>query len=220
MVFKKNQNVPILFSKVLRAFSLTEALLAAVLVGIVSALAIGALNVSGQIQGIQSNKIVQAAMMEIQAAFTKYKQRNGMIDDTTLYASVFDLLDATDITTAVTIDGDSTTSTPYTCNTSALVCKRLKTGAIIAYWRTPTFLWNNSAIYTPRNIRVGGIIIDPDGVDSSATNDAGQSTKLIMTMNGHFLSSTEWQWDNVLQAISNTPVWNGIVQPRYFRLDK
>jgi type II secretory pathway pseudopilin PulG len=220
MVFKKNQNVLISFSNALRAFSLTEALLAAVLVGIVSALALSALNVSGQIQGIQSNKIVQAAMMEIQASVTKYKQRNGMIDATTPFNQTLALIDATEITTNLSIDGDSTTSTPYTCNTSSYVCKRLKTGAIIAYWSTPTFLWNNTAIYTPRNIRVSGIIIDPDGVDSSATNDAGQSTKLLMTMNGHFLSSTEWQWDNVLDPISNTPVWNGVVQPRYFRLDK
>lgn len=218
MNLKKNQNQILSFRKALLAFSLTEALLAAVLVGIVSALAIGALNVSGQIQGIQSNKIVQAAMMEIQTSVTKYKQRFGMTDATTQYSLGFDLLDATDITTNLVLDGDTPTggtNPSYTCNTGVWVCKRLKSGAVVLYGGPTAGTWGDRLLYNPRNIRVGHVVIDPDGVDSSPTNDAGQSVKLLFTMQGHFLTSTAWQWTQVGVAPGST-----VQQPRYFRLDK
>jgi hypothetical protein len=218
MNLKKNKNLLISFSKALRAFSLTEALLAATLVGIVSALALSALNVSGQIQGIQSNKIVQSAMMEIQTSVTKYKQRFGMIDATTQYSLGFDLLDATDITTQLVLDGDTPTggtNPTYTCNTGVWVCKRLKSGAVVLYGGPAAGTWGARTLYTPRNIPVGHVVIDPDGVDSTPTNDAGQSVKLLFTMQGHFLTSTAWQWTQVAPA----PGWV-VQQPRYFRLDK
>ena len=78
--------------------------------------------------------------------------------------------------------------------------------------------WENSDVYIPRNIHVGHIVIDPDGVDSTPTNDAGQSVKLLFTMQGHFLTSTAWQWTQVAQGGA---LLGWIVQqPRYFRLDK
>ena len=218
MNLKKNQNLLISFSNKLRAFSLTEALLAAVLVGIVSALALSALNVSGQIQGIQANKVVQAAMMEIQTSITKYKQRFGMIDEATQYILPFSLIDGTTITTNLVLDGDTPTggtNPTYTCNSGNWVCRRLKSGAVVLYNGDAAITWGTVALYTPRNIRVGHVVIDPDGVDSTPTNDAGQSVKLLFTMQGHFLTSTTWQWTQVAPA----PGWT-VQQPRYFRLDK
>jgi type II secretory pathway pseudopilin PulG len=202
--------------KAMLAFSLTEALLAAVLVGVVSALAIGALNVSGQIQGIQSNKIVQAAMMEVQSAFTKYKQRNGMVDESTSYNAMFDSIDGTDVVGLLQLDSYLPTGGAFptaSCNQAAaplFKCKRLKSGAVVMY-NGSAFTWGAVPIYPPRNIRVAGIIIDPDGVDSTATNDAGQSVKLLFSMQGHFLTSTPWQW---------TQIGATVQQPNYFRLDK
>ena len=218
MNLKKNKNQILSFSKALLAFSLTEALLAAGLVGIVSALAISALNASGQIQGLQSNKVVQAAMMEVQAAVTKYKQRNGPMDETTQYSLPFDLLDGTTITTSLVLDGDTPTggtNATYTCNDGTWVCRRLKSGAVVAYGGSSVGTWGDRSLYNPRSIRVGHIVIDPDGVDSASTNDAGQSVKLLFTMQGTFLTSTAWQWTQV----GASPGWT-VQQPRYFRLDK
>lgn len=210
MNLKKNQNSFVSFTKGFVAFSLTEALLAVVLVGIVSALAIGALNVSGQIQGLQSNKVVQSAMMEVQSAFTKFKRRNGMLDETTISALGFTLLDGRTITTALELDGNTPANT-ITCNAGGLLCIQLKSGAVVAFLGATTFGASN--LFTPRNIRVTQITIDPDGVNSTPTNAAGQSVKLLFSMQGHFLTSTAWQFTQL------APAAIVVQQPRYFRLD-
>ncbi len=216
MIHSKIQQFKSKYAKTM-AFTLTEVLLATALVGVVSMLAVSALNVSGQIQGIQSNKIVQAAMMEIQSAFTKYKQRNGMVDESSSYNAMFDSVEGTDVVGLLQLDWLTPTSGSASCNQSTsprFKCKRLKSGAVVIY-NGDAFTWNQVPLYTPRNIRVAGITIDPDGVDSSATNDAGQSVKLLFTMQGTFLTSTAWQWTQVGTA----PGWT-VQQPRYFRLDK
>jgi type II secretory pathway pseudopilin PulG len=215
MMFKKTQNQTPCFTKALWAFSLTEALLAVVLVGVVSALALSALNVSGHIQGVQANKVVQSAMMEIQASITKYKQRNGIINETTPYSLSFDMLDATPVTTNLALDGNTPTGATYTCNTAGWVCRRLKSGAVVLYGGSTVGTWGVRSLYNPRNIRVGHIVIDPDGVNSDSTNDAGQSVKLLLTMQGTFLTSTAWQWTQVGVAPGVT-----VEQPQYFRLDR
>ena len=219
MIHSKIQQFKSKYAKTM-AFTLTEVLLATALVGVVSMLAVSALNVSGQIQGIQSNKIVQSAVMEIQAAFTKYKQRNGMIDESTPWVAFFDNIDGTLITTGLMLDGENPTSPSFTCNTGVITCRRLKSGAVVMYWGDTSLVWGACPIFTPRNIRTGGIYIDPDGVDSSATNDAGQTVKLLFTMQGTFLTSTAWQWTQVIHPVTNIAEWAGIEQPRYFRLDK
>ena len=220
MIHSKIQQFKSKYAKTM-AFTLTEVLLATALVGVVSMLAVSALNVSGQIQAIQANKVVQSAMMEIQAAFTKYKQRNGMIDESTPWVAFFDNIDGTLITTPLVLDHHNPTSPTVTCNHLGNVrCIRLKSGAVVMYWHQTSLLWGQTNIFVPRNIRVRGIIIDPDGVDSSPTNDAGQPVKLLFTMQGHFLTSTNAQWDQVINPVTNIAEWADIEQPRYFRLDK
>lgn len=208
----------------LTAFSLIEMLLAACLVGLVSVLAVGSLNIAGQVQGIQSNKIVQAAIMEVQAAFVKEKRANGMIDQYTPWTAFLDRVDGTLITNNLTIDWDRPTGSTITCNTGGaagvITCRRLKSGAVLAYWRDPSLLWGGCPIYAPRNTRVGGITIDPDGIDSTPTNDAGQAVNLLFTMQGTVLPSTDSQWDNVIDPASGTPAWNSMTQPRYFTLER
>ena len=221
MIHSKIQQFKSKYAKTM-AFTLTEVLLATALVGVVSMLAVSALNVSGQIQGIQSNKIVQSAMMEIQASFTKYKQRNGMVDGSTYFNPMFDSIDGTNVVGLLALDGLTPTGSAMTCNQSTYPgwkCTRLKSGAVVIY-NGEALTWNQVPLYTPRNIRVAGISIDPDGVDSSATNDAGQTVKLLFTMQGHFLTSTPWQWAQVINPVTNIAQWADIEQPRYFRLDK
>lgn len=202
----------------LTAFSLIEMLLAACLVGLVSVLAVGSLNIAGQVQGIQSNKIVQAAIMEVQAAFAKEKRANGMIDQYTPWVAFLDRVDGTLITNNLVLDGESPTSPSITCNTGFITCRRLKSGAVLAYWKPPSLLWGGCPIYTPRNVRVCGMYIDPDGIDSSPTNDAGQGVKLLFTMQGSFLLSTDTQWDGVVDDTGTT--WTNTTQPRYFTLER
>jgi type II secretory pathway pseudopilin PulG len=218
MTLKKTKNQIVSFSKALLAFSLTEALLAAVLVGIVSALAVSALNVSGQIQGIQSNKIVQAAMMEIQGSITKYKQRNGPMDLSTIRMTPYSNIDG-NVVTGISIDGMTPADT-ISCSSPNQVCRRLKSGAIVSYWNSNTITWGTGAFYNPRGIPVDGIYIDPDGVDSSPTNDAGQSVTLLFTMQGTFLTSTPWQWSQVSTSQGQPAGVFTVQQPRYFRMDK
>lgn len=204
----------------LTAFSLIEMLLAACLVGLVSVLAVGSLNIAGQVQGIQSNKIVQAAIMEVQAAFIREKRANGMIDQYTPWVAFLDRIDGTLITNNLTLDGESPAAPSITCNTGVMTCRRLKSGAVIAYWRDTALLWGVCPIYTPRNVRVGGMYIDPDGIDSSPTNDAGQGVKLLFTMQGSFLPSTDWQWDRVVEPSTGNANWTNMTQPRYFTLER
>jgi type II secretory pathway pseudopilin PulG len=206
--------------KKLTAFSLIEMLLAACLVGLVSVLAVGSLNIAGQVQGIQSNKIVQAAIMEVQAAFVKEKRANGMIDQYTPWVAFLDRIDGTIITTNLQIDGESPTSPSFTCNTGVITCRRLKSGAVLVYWRDTNLLWGACPIYAPRNVRVSGMYIDPDGIDSAPTNDAGQGVKLLFTMEGSFLPSTDLQWDRVIDPVSETAAWANMTQPRYFTLER
>jgi hypothetical protein len=170
------------------------------------------MNVVGQLQAIQANKVVQAAMMDIQAGFSKYKRLNGLNNLSTPAKASFDLIEGTNITNALTIDGFTPTATAVTCNVLH-VCKQLKSGAVIAYWRNPLTRWSLTNLYNPRNIYLMAVYIDPDGVDSTATNDAGQSVKLLVSMQGHFLTSTPWHWSQLA-----TP--RVVQQPNYFRLDK
>jgi prepilin-type N-terminal cleavage/methylation domain-containing protein len=161
-----------------RGFSLTELLVVAAVGGLVATFALVGGNVMNGVKAQQNKRVVQAVMIELQHAMTKFRQAGGDLTSTTapvLY-NAFKQLDATLVSGPVTFNNGSTHATQsLTC---AVVdpnvtppppghyCYRFKNGALmLLYTVDRNFDPALRALMTTVRGAQGRLVgIDPDGV--------------------------------------------------------
>ncbi|MFM7390743.1 MAG: type II secretion system protein [Vampirovibrionales bacterium] len=212
-------------TKRLLAFTLSEILITLGVIGLVAALTGAAVKVSDRLKAEQSEKVVQGAIMELNAAMAKWQAAGGNFPiatnktDTNI-AQILKYLDGVPYTGdsefVVPAYGNVPTFIPeqlgacYVGNSWSAKCIRLKNGAVVLFQNLEnTGFYTEGWVYNTSRygrISIAGLSVDPD-INSSptSTSDLGKPTNLFLTNRGTIACSN---------STSPTETW--LTSPSYW----
>ena len=210
-----------------RGFSLTELLVVAAVGGLVATFALVGGNVMNGVKAQQNKRVVQAVLIELQHAMTKFRQTGADLTSTTaptLY-NAFKQLDATLVSGPVTFNNGSTHAT-QTVNCTVVdpnvttppldyYCYRFKNGALMVLYAG----WHNfnpatlpSLLTTVRGAQGRLVGIDPDGVFKPESTSYAVLAFVSDEAAVFPLLTKPSNWDTVMGATPFMP-------PAYFNQD-
>jgi prepilin-type N-terminal cleavage/methylation domain-containing protein len=155
-----------------KAFTLSELLIALVILGVIAAFTIP--NVLQSQQDKRFNAIAKETAGMITGAYDAYRLNNAVTASTDS-RDLTPYMNYVSINTSITIDGYQTDTTQLCSSTTP--CLRLHNGAILLYSTSNSFCdtGTTSAVY---------YFLDPDGQYSGSTNGPGKSVVLWIYIDG------------------------------------